>query len=136
MNFYGEIVFEIADDKQVEVDFGGKILPTKVVAKGDVVTLGRKAPKNRWLYKVKYDQEGKYLETLDMFVTRLCNQNEYINRLTKIYEEVSVNIYIRSDFAEIGFSIPSSILKKMSLLDCTVNFEILSYGMAVNDELM
>lgn len=71
MNFYGEIVFEIADDKQIEVDFGAKILPTKVVAKGDVVALGRKAPKNRWLYKVKYDHEGKYLETLDMFVNRL-----------------------------------------------------------------
>lgn len=46
MNFYGEIVFEIANDKQIEVDFGAKILPTKVVAKGDVVALGRKVYKN------------------------------------------------------------------------------------------
>lgn len=67
MNFYGEIVFEIADDKQIEVDFGAKILPTKVVAKGDVVALGRKVPKKRWMYKVKYEDEGEYLETLDMF---------------------------------------------------------------------
>ena len=53
-----------------------------------------------------------------------------------MYEEVSVNIYIRLDFSEIGISLPSNTLKKMSLLNCTVNFEILSYGMAMDDELM
>ena len=45
MNFNGEIVFDIADDEHIEVDFGVKILPTKVVNKGDMVALGRKAPK-------------------------------------------------------------------------------------------
>lgn len=52
--------------------------------------------------------------------------------MTKVYEEVSIDIYVRSDFAEIGYSIPSYILKKLSLLDCTLNFEILSFGMAVD----
>ena len=57
----------------------------------------------------------------------------YINFLKKTYQEVSINIYIRSDFAEIGYSVPSHSLKKLSLLDCTLNFEIFSFGMAVNE---
>lgn len=95
--FNGEIVFTIADINCIVVDFGAEMMPTKIVNKGDVVALGRKAPRNRWLY-----------------------------------EEVSITIYMRSDFAEIGYSIPSYILKKLSLLDCTLNFEILSFGMAVD----
>ena len=45
MEFNGEIVFVIADQKQIEVDFGTDILPMRVVNKDDVVALGRKAPK-------------------------------------------------------------------------------------------
>ncbi len=36
-------------------------------------------------------------------------------------------------FAEIGYSIPNYILKKLSLLDCAINFRILSFGMAIDD---
>lgn len=32
------------------VDSGSEMLPTKSVNKDDVVALGRKAPKNRWIY--------------------------------------------------------------------------------------
>ncbi|MDE7446200.1 MAG: DUF4279 domain-containing protein [Lachnospiraceae bacterium] len=135
MDFNGEIVFDIADVKRIEVDFGTDILPTKVINKGEEVALGRKAPKYRWMYEVKYDSEREYLENLEKIISQLCERSEYINQLTKIYEEVSISIYIRSDFAEIGFSLPSIILKKMSLLDCTLNFEILSFGMAIDEEL-
>lgn len=50
--FNGEIVFDIADLKHLEVDFGAEMIPTKIVNKDDVVALGRKAPKNRWVYKI------------------------------------------------------------------------------------
>ena len=87
------------------------------------------------MYEVKYDNEREYLENLEKIISQLCERSEYINQLTKIYEEVSISIYIRSDFAEIGFSLPSMIFKKMSLLDCTLNFEILSFGMAIDEKL-
>ena len=41
-------------------------------------------------------------------------------------------IYIRSEFAEIEYTIPSHILKKLALLDCPLNFSILSFGMAID----
>ena len=131
--FNGEIVFDIADIRHIEVDFGTEIMPAKIVNKDDVVALGRKAPKNRWIYKIAYSGEKEYLESLDKMITRLCDKGEYVNELVETYEEVSINVYMRSEFAEIGYSIPNYILKKLSLLDCAINFRILSFGMAIED---
>lgn len=135
MAINGEIVFEIADVKYIEVDFGTEIIPTKIVNKGDIVALGRQAPKNRWIYELKYNDEKSYLDNLDKILNQLCEKKEYIHQLAKVYEELGITIFIRSDFAEIGYSLPSSILKKLSLLECTLNFEILSFGMASAEEM-
>lgn len=131
--FNGEIVFAIADVKPLEVDLGAEMRPTKIVNKDDVVALGRKAPKNRWMYKISYDNEKEYLERLDKMVNQLSGKAEYVNELTRTYEEVSITIYMRSEFAELGCSIPSHILKKLSLLDCPLNFSVFSFGMAANE---
>lgn len=130
--FNGEIVFDIADEKHLKVDLGAEMIPTKIVNKDDMVALGRKAPKNRWLYKISYENEKEYLESLDKMLTQLSSKAEYVNELTRTYEEVSIIIYIRSEFAEIDCSIPSHILRKISLLDCPLNFSIFSFGMATN----
>ena len=117
MGFNGEVVFDIADIKHIEVDFGTDMLPTKVVNKGDVVALGRKAPKFRWMYEIKYSGEKEYLDSLEKLLNQLYENREYVNYLTEIYEEVSINIYIRSDFAEIGYSLPNHLLKKCQSLN-------------------
>lgn len=129
--FNGEIVFAIADNKHLEVDFGARMMPTKIVNKGDMVALGRKAPKNKWMYKIVYGNEKEYLDSLEKMVNQLCCNAEYVNELVRTYEEVNIMIYVRSEFAEIGYAIPSHILKKLSLLDCSLNFSILSFGMAI-----
>lgn len=130
--FNGEIVFAIADVEHLKVDFGTEIVPTKIVNKDDLVVLGRKAPKNRWMYKIVYGNEKEYLDSLENMVNQLCSKAEYVNELVRTYEEVSIMIYVRSEFAEIGYGIPSHILKKLSLLDCSLNFSILSFGMAID----
>lgn len=130
--FNGEIVFSIADFKHLEVDFGAEVMPTKIVNQGDEVVLGRKAPKNKWMYKITYDNEKQYINSLEKMVNQLCNKAEYVNELSRTYEEVNITIYVRSEFAEIGYSIPGHILKKLSLLDCSLNFCILSFGMAID----
>lgn len=129
---YGEIVFGITDEKHLEVDLGPEMIPTKIINKGDAVGLRRKAPKNRWMYKISYDNEKEYLESLDKMVNLLSDKAEYINELTRTYEEVSIKIFLRSEFAEMGYSIPSQIIKKLSLLDCPLDFYILSFGMAID----
>ena len=54
--------------------------------------------------------------------------------LTVIYDEVDITIYIRSEFAQIGYSLPSHILEKASSLGCSLHFDILSFGMAIDEE--
>jgi len=131
--FNGEIVFSIADNKSLEVDFGAEIIPSKIVNKGDMVALGKKAPKNKWMYKIVYGNGKEYSDSLEKMVNQLCNKVEYVNDLARTYEDVSIMIYVRSDFAEIGYAIPSHILKKLALLDCSLNFSILSFGMTIDD---
>lgn len=131
MEFNGEIVFGIADANPIKVDFGEDILPTKIIDKRSIVALGRKAPKYIWTYLLKYNNEKECLEKM---ISQLCEKSNYVNQLTKIYDEVYININIRSDFAEIGFSLPNNIFKKISLLECTVNFAILSFGMVSDEE--
>lgn len=129
MEFHGSITFDISDEKSIDVDFGEDIIPTKTVRKGDVIFRDRRAPKNRWMYILEFENEEEYYPNLERMIDQLCKRSEYVNQLTKIYEEVSINIFIGSDFAQIGFVLPNHILKKIALLDCEVSIEIISFGM-------
>ena len=93
----------------------------------------RKAPKNRWMYILEFDNEEEYYFNLERMINQLCERSKYVNQLTKIYEEVSIKIFIGSDFAQIGFFLPNHILKKIALLDCEVSIEIISFGMVENE---
>lgn len=135
MDFNGEIVFDIADDNCIEVDFETDILPTKIINKGDVIALGKKAHKFKWIYQMEYNNANEFIERLEKMLNQLCKRSEYVNKLVAKYDEVSISIYIRSEFAEIGYSLPSDILKKMSMLDCRFNVEIFSFGMVLDEEL-
>lgn len=133
MEFHGSITFDISDVKSIDVDFGEDIIPTKTVRKDDIIFRERRAPKNRWMYILEFENEEEYYPNLERMIDQLCKRSEYVNQLTKIYEEVSINIFIGSDFAQIGFVLPNHILKKIALLDCEVSIEIISFGM-VEDE--
>lgn len=129
MEFHGSITFDIADEKNIDVDFGEDIIPTRTVKKGDIVFRERRAPKNRWMYILKFENEEEYYSSLESMINQLCERSEYVNQLTKMYEEVNINIFIGSDFAQIGFFLPNHIVKKIALLDCEVSIEIISFGM-------
>lgn len=128
MSFCGEIVFSVTNHDFIEVDFGTDIMPTKVIHKGDIIILNKKASKNRWIYELKYNNEKEFIESLEKISNQLCNRREYIKYLGEIYDEVNFSIYVRSEFAQIGFSLPCYILKKISSLNCTLDFDILSFG--------
>ena len=69
--FDGEIVFAITDEEQINVDLGVEMQPTRIVTRGDVVNLGRKAPKNRWIYEIKYNGLKEYFESLDEMIEEI-----------------------------------------------------------------
>jgi len=126
----GEIAFVISDSQALDISFHSGILPTKIVNKGDGIALGRKALQNRWLSIIKFNGQEEYLEKLEVMVNQLYDERDYITQLKAMYETVSIDIYIRSEFAEIGYSLPHTIFKKLALIDCTMNFAILSFGLA------
>ena len=128
----GEIVFCISDNETLEINMGTEILPTKVINKGDVIALGRRAPMNKWMFKIAYDGETEFITSLEKMVNQLYNVKEYVNELIQRYAEVNLMINMRSEFAEMGCSIPSDIIKKISELNCSLDFRILSFGMAIN----
>ena len=133
MEFHGSITFDIGDEKNIDIDFSEDIVPTKTIKKGDVIFRERKAPKNRWMYILEFDNEEEYYFNLERMINQLCERSKYVNQLTKIYEEVSIKIFIGQDFAQIGFFLPNHILKKIALLDCEVSIEIISFGMVENE---
>ena len=131
MDFCGEIVFAVSDSKNLNIDFETGFLPTKIITKGERLALGKKAPANRWIHVIKFYNQHEYLEQFEKLADQLLRNGKYVNELINTYERVSINIYIRSDYAELGYSLPVGIIKKLALLECPVNYSILSFGMAV-----
>lgn len=134
MDFNGDIVFAVADTRPLNIDFKTELLPTKIIKKGDVIVAERKAPKNRWVYKVKFNGYDEYLGKLEEVLDKLSEDCEYIYQLMDMYEEVMIIVYIRSDFGQIGYSLPITIIRKLALIGCTISFDILSFGMVESKE--
>lgn len=128
MYYNGDVLFAVSDVEDIIVNFGNEILPTKVVKKGDVIALGKRAPKNRWMYQKTFDNEKEYILKLTEFVERLYEKKEYVKQLKERYDDVSISIYVRSDYGQLGYSLPNSIIKKMGEIGCDVHFDILSFG--------
>ena len=129
--FNGEIVFTIVDENQLEVDMG--MSPTKVVKKGDIIAIGKVAQKNKWMYKITYDNEEEFVFSLEKMINKLLSKVQYVNELVNLHEEVGIVIYVRSEFGQIGYRIPRHILSKISLLNCSLEFNVVSFGMVIDD---
>lgn len=132
MDYNGEIVFSITDLNSININLGSNFSPTKIINKGDMIALGKSACQNQWLYIVKFNGEEEYLKELEKLTNQLNEEENYVKQILAKYDKASIDIYIRSDFAEIGYPFPSHIIKKLASLECDINFEIFSFGMAVN----
>ena len=127
MDFCGDIIFAISDSRNLKVDFGMDFLPTRIITKGDLIVLGREAPVNRWLHCIKFDGENEFVVQLEKLLDILIKKIDHVNEYKMMYEDV----YIRSELAEIGYSLPCSLVKKLAKVECNLNYSILSFGMAI-----
>ena len=80
MEFHGSITFDIGDEKNIDIDFSEDIVPTKTIKKGDVIFRERKAPKNRWMYILEFDNEEEYYFNLERMINQLCERSKYVNK--------------------------------------------------------
>ncbi len=131
MNISGEISFSIAHDSSItdELNSTIDINPSiKRIKKGQPITLNLKAPKNILSYSVKFPDELSFNYELNRFGTLLIKEVATLEKMVTIYEDVSINFYIRSEYGQMGWSIPKDVLKNLATLGIDINFHILSFG--------
>ena len=126
---HGEVVFSVADDKkEVMVDFGTEIEPTKIVRKGDIVLGNRVAPNNIWMYQESFDTNEQFLPVFEDLLCKLIGRGKYIKELLQKYNNVSLKVYLRSDFGQLGFVIPPQLIDQINRIGCSLEIDILSGG--------
>ncbi|MGM0878269.1 MAG: DUF4279 domain-containing protein [Bacillota bacterium] len=132
MTISGEFTFSIRDENLDFFDINNrlKLEPTKIIKKGQGLnnTLGT-APYDIWLYKSKIrENDHDEFDRLEILLEELSPYSNYIKEFKEKYEDVSINCYFRSDMGQIGFEIPSNVIRNLVTLDLKLNFHILSYG--------
>jgi hypothetical protein len=72
---------------------------------------------------------------LKRLISDLNSKLNTIHAIASICEDISINIYIRSEYGQIGYSIPQSVLYPLAELGLDINFHILSFGGAEVQDL-
>lgn len=125
----GNISLSIMSEEN-KLDFIDSLLDikaTKMIHKGDIIALKRISQNNIWLYSIKFD-ENQYNETIEIFMKRLIKSIDIIKELKKKYI-VTLTLYVRSEFAQLGICLDKSIIKMVSQLDLDLEIDVLSFGM-------
>lgn len=125
----GNISLSIMSEEN-KLDFIDSLLDikaTKIIHKGDIIAVKRISQNNIWLYSIKFD-ENQYNETIEIFMKRLIKSIDIIKELKKKYI-VTLTLYVRSEFAQVGICLEKSIIKMVSQLDLDLEIDVLSFGM-------
>lgn len=132
LNISGSFTLSIIDQNlnfsELEQNIG--IIPTKIIRKGQLIGKLKniEAPYDIWSYEIKITNEKDIFADLIGLLNKFLPYSSYIKKIGTVYDQVKINCYLRSDFAQIGFGITGetiSILKKFGL---GINFHILSFG--------
>lgn len=123
----GNISLSIMSEEN-KLDFIDSLLDikaTKMIHKGDIIAQKRISQNNIWLYSIKFD-ENQYNETIEIFMKRLIKSIGIIKELKKKYI-VTLTLYVRSEFAQMGICLDKSIIKMVSQLDLDLEIDVLSF---------
>ena len=130
MSINGKIGFSVYSentfDEQIE-----KILcitPKKIIKKGEKIGSHLIAPKNAWLYHIEFHDYDDFASKAVDFYDQLLGQQGGINFLKTKYD-VSIDMYIGSDLGQMGYTLPTKMIKMASQIDLDINFHILSFGL-------
>lgn len=132
MEISGSFTFSISVSNLnfVEIEENIGIEATKVIKKGQsIVRLeNRLAPYDIWLYEIKIFSEREFFMPLVKLLSDLQPYSKYIDEIRKKYDQVTINCYLRSEYAQIGFEITPEIINMLQKLGLSINFHILSFG--------
>jgi len=130
MELTGSFAFTISDENLdfEEIERNICIIPTKIINKGQVIVSNKKAPFDIWSYEIKISNETDAMDHLRYLLDELMPYSSYIKEISRRYNQVSINCFLRSDMGQIGFEITSEIMHKLNNIGTSMNFHILSYG--------
>ena len=131
MDFHGEIVFSIKNNKEFQTDFTKLIglNPTKVINRGHKVTSFLTAEYYLWLYRIDFQDHCSFNKNLLFLCQMLRGKNKAVESALNNYISTTINIYIRSEYAQIGFSIPKEVTNYINELGLDIDIHILSFGL-------
>jgi len=127
----GELCFSIRseDDFEENIEEFLGLMPEKVVKKGEQLSLSMVAPKNAWIYQVKFSNYDDFASKSVIFFSQLICRQQEIDCL-KIKYDVYIDIFVRCDLGQLGYTFPTEAVKMASQMGLDIEFHILSFGLA------
>ena len=132
MSVNGEIVFSISDFNLEFQEIKNNILINNyaIIRKGQSIGIlkDKKAPYDIWSCEIELSELDSINDKLLELLKALLPYSIFINKISHRYQQVCVDIYLRSEYGQIGFSLNKEIYSFLDRLGVQINFHILSFG--------
>ncbi|WP_191089480.1 DUF4279 domain-containing protein [Paenibacillus spiritus] len=129
----GEFSFVTVDDS-INFDEMSKdinLVPSRVIRKGEMVGYTKqKAPFDVWSFSIKFDKGEDISSTLEQLLQLLISRSEAIKALSKQYKQVRIDLYLRSEYGQLGIEFTKESFDKLAQLGIGMDIHILSFGKA------
>ena len=100
--------------------------PDRIIKKGEEMSLKKISLEDKCIYKLKF-QSNDFNEKVNIFLCSLMKSKENFDNVIEI-ANVELNIYINSNFGQIGYTLTKDNICKLYELGIDVQFHILSFG--------
>ncbi len=114
-----------------EISKNINLKPSKVRRKGEFITEGIKMKDAYWSYQIKYEGYNELDFAFDELLNTLLPYKSFVGKISEIYN-VYIMLSLRSNLGQLGFDLPSKILKALAELNIGLEVNILSYGEVEN----
>ncbi|MFD2671782.1 DUF4279 domain-containing protein [Marinicrinis sediminis] len=103
--------------------------PTNTVNKGTLISksLHKSAPYDLWTYEIEIIESDTISEAIVTIYELLASRLDKFEELC-LHHEVMLNLYLQSDYAQLGFELSQKAIDCLKKLNIKVDFHILSWG--------
>lgn len=123
----GEIVFRIADEKEIDVRFSSGLKPTKIIKKGEIKKFGRES-KNQWECIRSFNSYDGFDKAVNELLSELYAVKDEIHTYKQEYDYIGITVYLRSDYGQMGCIFNEDAISKISAIGSELSIDILSGG--------
>lgn len=121
----------IIRDESLDFDLIESLLlvkATKAIKKGQFISKSRIAKCDIWKFDIKLNSLDDFESKMEQFLDTFLEAKIAIFKLQELYNHVGVVFSLSSEYGQLGFSLTSVLLKKISELELEIAFDIISFG--------